>query len=266
MEITKPSISNYVALQDAVEVNPKKAAETVDQQNVSGQNPPTSNTLRGLLPDPNVALQLLAANDVKGASSGTVSKAREPMPAIAARGTADATDVALVRAELEKIPPKYRQMLMDNNVQIIVTRNSVTEYRTDLKGVQPRGWRSSATWDTVPGVGPTPERNEIVIATRGHGTPAGPRVPLTGDGHNSYNLVLHEAAHALQENQSIGFSWQAFKDARTADFAKLSSYEKQADDAGLQETFAESFANVFGGNRNYANTHPHLDKYWKELP
>jgi len=202
---------------------------------------------------------------VKDKSETIAARKDQPMPAILAKGTADAKDVALVRAELEKMPEKYRQMMVDNNTKVIVVRGSITEYYTDLKGVQPRGWDNPPrTWDTVPGAGPRPGKgSEMVIATRGHGTPGGPYIPPYGDGHGSQNLVLHEAAHTLDRGRS---STQAFQNARTADLGSLSDYEKQPSVAGLEETFAESFANAFGGNTNYANTHPNLDAYWKGLP
>jgi hypothetical protein len=222
-----------------------------------------------LKPPPFSAKKLSPSKDKPvpvGNESKTVGVRKDrPMPTVLAGGTANAKDVALVRIELKKMPEKYRQMLMDNNTQFVVVRGSITEYYTDLQGVQPRGWPPGTTWDTVPGAGPSGGNNTVVIAIRGHGTPNGPYVPPTGDGHGSYNLVLHEAAHALPIDLNSAQT-QAFRDARTADFGSLSDYQKQAGDAGLQETFAESFANVFGGNANFANTHPNLDRYWKGLP
>ncbi len=179
-----------------------------------------------------------------------------PMPAITAHGTADASDVALVRAEMNKMPAQYRQQLKDGGVEVKVVRNSITEYYTDLKGVKPRGWPPGTSWDSVPGVA---RGKEVIIATRGHATALGAQVPLAGNGHGSQNLVLHETAHAIQTLKGASPEFLA---ARTADLAALDPYQLQAGAAGVSETFAESFANVFGGNSNYPTTHPHLYDYW----
>lgn len=96
-------------------------------------------------------------------------------------GTADSSDVALVYAEYLKMPQKYRTLLEQHGLQLVVVRGSMIEYYKELKGVTPRGWPKGKTWDTVPGLA---RGNVVVIATRGHGTLEGPRVPLTGDGHD----------------------------------------------------------------------------------
>lgn len=181
----------------------------------------------------------------------------EPMPPVTAAGSANEEDVALVKAELAKIPAEHRQQMAANDVEVVVVRGSVTDYYTELQGVRPRGWPPGKTWDDVPGMcrGKT-----VVIATRGHGTPAGAYVPTTGDGHGSYNLVLHESGHALRK---ITGDSPEFVSARTADMGALSAYQTQAGEAGLDETYAESFANAFGGNPAYARTHPNLYDFWR---
>jgi hypothetical protein len=49
----------------------------------------------------------------------------------------------------------------------------------------------------VPGAD-TRDKNEVVIAVVG--TPTGPHVPKTGEGHGSVNLVVHEASHSIDLN------------------------------------------------------------------
>ena len=158
------------------------------------------------------------------------------------------------------MPQQYRDMLQKGGLQFVVVRGSVTEYYTELKGVTPRGWPAGKTWDSVPGLA---RGIVVVIATRGHGTQGGPYVPATGDGHGSYNLVFHETAHVL--GRITGYSTD-FKNARQADYGALDAYQRQAGPAGLQETFAESFANVFAGNPNYSTSHPNLSQYWSGNP
>jgi hypothetical protein len=184
------------------------------------------------------------------------------MPTLIAAGTADQNDVALVEAELAKMPEKYRQAMQDKDAKVVVVRNSVTERLPSLAGTTPRGWPPGKTWDSVPGLY-DPSTNDVVIATVGHGTMAGPHVPVAGEGHGSANLVLHESAHAIQ---GTGMQSPGFGAARNADSAALSSYELQQGDAGLEEAHAESFANVFGGNPNYSTTHQNLANYWNTYP
>ena len=55
---------------------------------------------------------------------------------------------------------------------------------------------AGTTWDIVPGIF-NPSTNEVVIAVVGHGTVAGPHIPLSGEGEGSADLVVHETAHGL---------------------------------------------------------------------
>lgn len=181
------------------------------------------------------------------------------MPPLRAGGSAEPSDVTLAAEEMAKMPEEYRQMLKDNGQSVVVCRDSVTDHMTELQGVQPRGWPPGATWDSVPGLY-NPEKGEIVVATTGHDTPGGARIPQTGEGHGSTNLLLHEAGHAV--HHIVGDD-PAFIEARNADYDALSDYERQPGAAGVSETFAESFANVFGGNPTYSTTHPRLDDYWR---
>src|SRR5690242_4531611 len=111
-------------------------------------------------------------------------------------GSGTAEDAKLVAESLAKLPKSTLEQMQKNGTKVIACRDSVTDYRTDLKGVQPRGWPPGATWDKVPGSN-TPDKNEVVIAVIGHGTPAGPHVPNTGEGHGSVNLAAHESTHSI---------------------------------------------------------------------
>jgi hypothetical protein len=93
-------------------------------------------------------------------------------------GTAVDSDKALVIAELTKIPLIALSALKEEGVKVVVCRNSVTEIRTDLKGVRPRGWPAGKTWDTVPGLN-DPNSNRVIIAIRNG------KVPPAGDGHGA---------------------------------------------------------------------------------
>lgn len=173
-------------------------------------------------------------------------------------GTAAAADKAVVVTELLKMPQAALEVLRDEGAKVWVCRNSVTEVRADLQGVRPRGWPAGMTWDNVPGLF-DPGGNRTIIATRGG------IVPLTGDGHGSSNLVIHEVGHAVDHNSAASTS-PAFVASREADKAGLSAYESQAGDAGKEETYAESMGRYYGGDANDRANHPNLNEYWKNNP
>lgn len=176
-------------------------------------------------------------------------------------GTATQADADAVAQELAKMPEPALRTLADKKVGVVAARGSVTDYATDLKGVQPRGWAPGKTWDGVPGAY-LPKRNEVVIATTG---PAGsPRVPVTGEGHGSVNMVVHEATHAI-DRQGGGSTSADFLAAHAKDSAVLPSYERQKGKAGPSEAFAESAARIYGGSHGPLVT-PALDDYWRTHP
>ena len=177
-------------------------------------------------------------------------------------GSATDSDLDLVAAEVAKFPDKTLQALGLMESKFVVCRGSVTDYRTDLKGVKPRGWPPGSTWDSVPGLN-QPNSKETVIAVIGHAAGKA-RVPKTGENHGCYNLVLHEGSHAIDMNglaisRSTGPNFQK---SRTSDLTTLSAYEQQSGNAGLEETYAESGSRFFGKDPNDAKNHPNLHDYW----
>lgn len=175
-------------------------------------------------------------------------------------GTADEADRQAVVTEMIKIPLPALEALSKKGTKVVVCRNSVTEIRTDLRGVRPRSWSPGKTWDTVPGLN-DPARNRVIIATRGG------RVPPTGDGHGAANLVLHEVGHAIGDAVTTGgVTDPRFIAARDADKARLDSYEGDANPAGVRETYAESFARFYSHDANDATAYPRLHAYWASNP
>jgi hypothetical protein len=199
----------------------------------------------------------------------------------AAKGSADAADVAIIAKELQKLPLATLRAFKAAGGRIVVCRGSVTDYRPDLKGVVPRGWQSGRTWDSVPGLR-DPAKNEVIIAVIGHGTEAGPHYPLTGEGHESANLLVHEMFHQIDAGTDPPRGQGAdFNRARGLDVTELSEYELQESErevcvppasdhsrlsdgetAGQQETYAESAARFFAGDSS-SDSYPHLHEYWE---
>jgi hypothetical protein len=175
-------------------------------------------------------------------------------------GSGTAEDAKLVAESLAKLPKSTLEQMQKNGTKVIACRDSVTDYRTDLKGVRPRGWPPGSTWDKVPGSNMR-DKNEVVIAVTGHGTAAGPHVPKTGEGHGSVNLAAHEATHSIDRGSPSPSESEDFKKARDADMAKLPDYEKQAGEGGPRETYAESAARHAEGKDQDT---PHLKKYWDD--
>ena len=180
-------------------------------------------------------------------------------------GHGTAADSALVVDQLAKMPKELLDILDKNGTKVKVCQGSVTDYLTDLKGVQPRGWPAGSTWDSVPGL-QRPASKEVVIATVGQAA-GNAHVPATGEGHGSVNLVIHETAHgvdyAANPHTSAGAPFNA---ARTPDVGALSAYETQPGNAGQEETFAESCARYYSGTPSSAENTPHLHKYWRGNP
>jgi hypothetical protein len=177
-------------------------------------------------------------------------------------GSGQAGDIAPVAAELAKLPASILRVLRDKGTSVKVCRDSVTDYMTDLVGVRPRGWPSGMTWDNVPGLY-APDRDEVVIATIAD--PAGGRrVPASGEGHGSFNLVLHETSHAVDRHAraASNSASEAFRAAYDADLATLDAYESQAGNAGREEAYAEGAARHYGGDPGDRDAHPHLHQFW----
>jgi hypothetical protein len=175
-------------------------------------------------------------------------------------GTADDGDKDVVVKELLKIPLVALSQLKKKGVKVVVCRNSVTEIKTELKGVRPRGWPAGKTWDAVPGLYDGGAKRVIIATRKG-------RVPPPGDGHGSHNLVLHEVGHAIGETVSKGSEEDPkFIAARNKDKARLDAYEGQAGTAGIEETYAESFGRFYGKDPADKKAYPNLHKYWAGNP
>lgn len=181
-------------------------------------------------------------------------------------GRATPEDVALIASRAAQLPAYVLARFEKKGVRLVACRDSVTDFERNLRGVVPRGWeRTGKTWDDVPGAY-LPQRNRVVVATIDKG---GARaIPDKSSGkHGSSDLLIHEALHGFDFASGHAVLGESrFRDARTADFAKLHSYEQQAGDAGLQETFAESGARFLVEPGAMAASWPALHGYWRSGP
>jgi hypothetical protein len=183
-------------------------------------------------------------------------------------GSGDVGDAKLVAKQLAVLPTDVIKTMRANGTNVVACRDSITDYRADLKGQHPDGWDPGAKWDTVPGIY-LPDKNEVVVGVRGHGTPGGPAVPSTGDGHGAFDLAAHESMHGYdlgKQGATPKHNEKAFLDARKKDLAKLGKYFTQPGDNGPRETYAESAARYYGGDPTLKTDWPNLYAYWDSQP
>jgi hypothetical protein len=200
-------------------------------------------------------------------------------------GTADEADAKLVEAELVKMPAEALELMRDHGVRVVVCRNDVLEVMPELADDKPSGWDEGSTWAGVPGMQTVDEHGNklVVIATRGHGTPAGAHVPANGEGHGCHNLVIHESFHAVDEAGGDGSRSDDpdFTEARDLDVDVLPKYERAEDEGGparekgwseaddlaraQRESYAESAARYYGSDPADRDVSG-LNDYWETNP
>ncbi len=242
----------------------RKTLDGIKSDAAAGHQEDAVKALDKLAPDVKAAFDSMRGPPVPDAEQLKARKeSAKKVTATAGHGTAADSD--LVVEQLSKMPKALLDALDKNGTKVKVCRGSVTDYLTELKGVQPRGWPAGSTWDSVPGL-QQPDKKEVVIATIGHDS-GGAHVPKTGEGHGSVNLVIHESAHgvdyAADPHVSAG---DPFNKARNPDKGALDAYESQPGNAGQEETFAESCARFYSNDPSSAQDTPHLHKYWHDNP
>jgi hypothetical protein len=197
---------------------------------------------------------------LEGVGESTSAERARRLVITGGQGTAD--DVAAVAKEAANLPDFVLGRFESQLIRIIACRSSVTDFEVGLRGVIPRGWEGTGkSWDDVPGTYFN-DRKRVVIATIETG---GQRtVPTRASRlHGSANLVVHESLHGYDYsgNHKV-LSDTRFLTARTADYAKLGSYEQQAGQAGLEETFAETGARYVSELGVLRTDWPSLCSYW----
>ena len=179
-------------------------------------------------------------------------------------GTVEDVDAIVAHASL--LPDYVFRRFQRKGVRFVACRDSVTDFETSLRGKIPRGWEQTGkTWDDVPGVF-LPDRNRVVIATIEHDSQR--VIPDRSVGtHGSADLLLHETLHGYDFAGGHAVTRDArFVDARQSDLDRLDDYERQAGEAGLEETFAESGARFLIDPAGLAGDLPALHAYWTQGP
>lgn len=184
---------------------------------------------------------------------------------VRAGGNATSADaVAMARHLASVMSASQLQKMRAAGIHVVVSRDSVTDYLTSLKGVHPRGYPPGLTWDIVPGT--VWGNNEVVTAT--HAGPNGER-ELPGTTQSaSADVTLHEIGHAI--NRQAGTNWASdradFREAygKDAGTGPLSDpyYHQEDAAAGRDEAFAESHAEFLKDPTTMKARYPNLYAYW----
>ena len=167
---------------------------------------------------------------------------------------------ASVSSELAKLPKHVMDTMRGAGTHWEIVNTKIGEYR-NFGTSTPRGWPAGSSLNDLPAIF-DPQTKAVVIATH----------PTVGQG--SSDVVLHESGHGY--DQSLGLASQSaeFKAAYAADAATFDPsvdadryFTNTGNPTGyLSETFAESFAQFYGGNPSaaaYAAKHPNIWAYWQ---
>ncbi|MCM3664393.1 toxin [Mesobacillus subterraneus] len=149
----------------------------------------------------------------------------------------DQQEAASIIGRLMLLPDSMIRKAVDSNIKVKLFEGNLTDNPSarHLKGIIPRGYTSSRTWDQVPGVG----GSRIVLVKIGSSE--------KGKGHGSVNLELHELAHSLdrhvygqiREEERFLKIWKAESRLLFPGRAYFLDYP--------EEYFAESFAMFYIG-------------------
>jgi hypothetical protein len=191
--------------------------------------------------------------------SVTAAQLKTAKKLVSVGGTATRADADAVATKLAILPTAALRAIdkarFPNGapIKIIATKGSITDYVPELRGVRPRGWPPGTSWDSVPGIS---LGSTVVIATRDG------RVPEIGNGHGSYDLVVHETFHSVDSAGGPLSQSADFLAAYNADKEALGSYYRQEEDAGRAEAFAETAARYFGHDPTLEKENPNLYRYF----
>ncbi|SFA92416.1 MULTISPECIES: toxin [unclassified Bacillus (in: firmicutes)] len=109
-------------------------------------------------------------------------------------GSFDQKQAAQIINRLNHLPRPLLEKVQKEGIHVKLFTGKLTDNPTakHLKGKVPRGYRSNATWDDVPGIG----GSKTVLVKIGSSE--------QGMGHGSVNLELHELAHSIDRYVLFG--------------------------------------------------------------
>lgn len=164
-----------------------------------------------------------------------------------------------VAIELAKLPINLLNRADIAGLTVRVTHDNVTTYNNDLAGTGVRGY-DDGNWSKLQGVGAFGKSKETIIAMEQDRSGKW----RVGTKHGSANLVIHEFGHSIDRllgANSTGINLSKNNTFYTAwynDFHKLDPYFQQAGakgdyEPGLEESFAEGLARLYGNNKTFTH-------------
>ncbi|MBC7644864.1 MAG: hypothetical protein H7123_07040 [Thermoleophilia bacterium] len=158
------------------------------------------------------------------------------LPNVRIQGSIPPPAANLVSDRLENVPQQVIDQTDRVGDRTVLFSGKLTDVHgyMHLRGVHPRGWPEGATWDQVPGAGGD------------HGSAANASRELTGRGHGSTSLALHEYGHVVDRaiasprwlSVSQSDSWLKGPQAEVRNRPSARTYLTHYP----EEWFAESFA------------------------
>lgn len=99
-------------------------------------------------------------------------------------------EAASIITRIGGLPYRLLEEINNKHIRVRLFTGKLTDNPTanHLKGVVPKGYRSTKTWDDVPGIG----GGKVVLVKIG--------CSERGMGHSSINLELHELAHSIDRH------------------------------------------------------------------
>ena len=195
-------------------------------------------------------------------NSGEVARFQQAitMVTLNAKSPVDSQAARAVAIELAKLPMNLLKQADAEGLTIRVTHDNVTTYHTHLAGTSARG-HGGGGWDKLPGVGAFGGSKETVIAMEQDRSGKW----QVGSHHGSANLVLHEFGHSI--DRLVGASTTGANLSQDSSFyaAWYNDYHKLGDayfqqacpkghyEPGLEESFAEGLARLYGDNNAFAH-------------
>lgn len=179
-------------------------------------------------------------------------------------GSGTFEDCEAVAREARRLPGFVLERFERKRIRILACRGSVTDFQRSLRDKIPRGWEGTGrSWNDVPGTYLEREKRVIIATIDQDGARV---VPTRATRlHGSINLTVHESLHGYDYgsgHSALGDG--AFIAARNADLAALDAYQRQAGNAGIEETYAESGSRYVAEADALRAQAPHLHAYWAE--